>query len=125
MERSIAVIYGSTAGAGGLGRQAASAIAALADGFVRVHALGPGFIRDDLLTDDIIARVNWISSPLVMSAFASRYTGLRYQHGRLLFKHDSRLGRWALTQMELLRPDYCFCFTQVGLETLRWARRVG
>jgi glycosyltransferase involved in cell wall biosynthesis len=92
---------------------------------MEVQAIGPGFTRDDLLTEDVISKVNWKISPILISPLAARYTSLRYLHGRLTFKHDVRCGEWALGQARKLKPGICYCFTQVALETLQWARETG
>ncbi len=38
---------------------------------------------------------------------------------------DQRIGRFAGTVVARTRPDLCYTFTQVGLETLRWAAAAG
>ena len=38
---------------------------------------------------------------------------------------DQRIGRFAGAVVARTRPDLCYTFTQVGLETLRWAAAAG
>src|SRR5262249_17413064 len=45
--------------------------------------------------------------------------------GRLALAHDRRLGRWAAAQLERIRPERLYTFTQVGLEALEWAKARG
>jgi glycosyltransferase involved in cell wall biosynthesis len=54
-----------------------------------------------------------------------RYSWLRWRTGQLTLWRDRNLGRWAAQQAKRLRPQRCYLFTQVALETLRWARREG
>jgi glycosyltransferase involved in cell wall biosynthesis len=60
-----------------------------------------------------------------MPQWAFQYTWWRWYQGDYQLKNDRRLGQWAAKQVEGLKPDLCYVFTQVGLETLRWARSVG
>ena len=41
------------------------------------------------------------------------------------FSNDRAIGGWAADQIQLLKPDLCYVFTQVGLETLQWAQDAG
>ena len=50
---------------------------------------------------------------------------LRWRVGRVNFLRDRGLGKWAAQQVERVRPQSCYLFTQVALETLEWARREG
>jgi glycosyltransferase involved in cell wall biosynthesis len=60
-----------------------------------------------------------------VSRFAARYSWLRWWTGRRQYLSDCRLGREAARVVAAVRPDCCYCFTQVALETLRWANRAG
>lgn len=124
VQSSVAVVYGLKAGLGGLGVQSANALAGLATGNAPVHAFGPGRVREWPLPGEVPA-VNWHESPVFVPPWAARYTWLRWRTGRLQFQHNRRLGSWAAVQVERLQPEHCYVFTQVGLETLKWARRAG
>jgi len=119
----IAFVYGTQAGLGGLGMQSANAITGLAVGASKVQAFGPGHRIGWPLTE--ASDVIWHAAPRVVSSFAANYTPLRWRQGDLQYQQDSRLGRWAAAEIERLRPQLCYAFTQVGLETLRWAQRAG
>ena len=116
------VVYGVKAGEGGLGLHAASVLAALGSGEELVHALGPGRCPTWYL-DEEMPILNWHSSPQFVSPWVQRYTWLRWYQGHQQLLHDKRLGYWAAAEVEKLRPQQCYVFTQVGLETLRWAKR--
>ena len=51
------------------------------------------------------------------------YTWLRWRPGLVTSLRDRHLGRWAAGELQSLRPDACYMFTQVALESLRWCRR--
>jgi glycosyltransferase involved in cell wall biosynthesis len=124
---SVAVVYGTAAGVGGLGLQAATAIASLAGGEWDVHAFGPGHHERwplSLLPGQQ-ARVIWHESPQSIPPWAFKYTWWRWYHGQRQLQKDRLLGRWARKQIEKLEPELCYVFTQVGLETLKWARSAG
>jgi glycosyltransferase involved in cell wall biosynthesis len=116
---TVAVVYGSVAGVGGLGLQSANAIADLAELAEPVLAIGPGRAPGALSSP----RVTWLDLPRGVSPFAARYSWLRWCTGRLQYLADTRLGRMAADVVARAGPDICYCFTQVGLETLRWANR--
>jgi glycosyltransferase involved in cell wall biosynthesis len=120
----IAVIYGATAGIGGLGLQAATALSGLAEGDASIHAFGPGYASDWPLSQGTPS-VNWNRSPELVPQWAGRYTWLRWYQGQYQLLNDVRLGRWAASQIERLHPESVYTFTQVGLEALRWAKRAG
>ena len=120
---SVAVVYGSPAGGGGLGLQAASAITALAMGGARVHAFGPGRTAEWPLDSEPPAE--WHVAPAMISTWLALYTPYRWRAGRRQLLSDARLGRWAADQVARLRPAWCYTFTGVALETLRWARSAG
>jgi glycosyltransferase involved in cell wall biosynthesis len=53
------------------------------------------------------------------------YTWLRWRQGQATLLHDRGIGRWAARELQRLRPESCYLFTQVALESLRWCRREG
>jgi glycosyltransferase involved in cell wall biosynthesis len=118
--RKIAVVYGAPAGIGGLGQQAASVIQALAAD-AEVHAFGPGHAASWPLSPAMPC-VDWHRTPRAVASWRARFTWLRWYAGRMQFLADRALGRWAAYNVRRLKPDLCYVFTQVGLETLAWAR---
>ncbi|MFY9555145.1 MAG: glycosyltransferase family 4 protein [Blastocatellia bacterium] len=121
---SVAFLCGVKAGAGGLGVQSANAIAALALRGGSLQVFGSGFTSGWPLPERA-SSIRWNESPSFVSNFAAQYTSLRWRHGDLQFERDAALGAWAAALIERQRPELCYVFTQVGLETLRWARRAG
>jgi glycosyltransferase involved in cell wall biosynthesis len=118
------VVYGVPVGAGGLGLHAASALLALDRSGVEVYALGPG--RTERWPLPVSApSINWHTAPVGVPRWRSRYTWLRWLTGRLQYEHDREVGRWAAEEVRRIRPDFCYVFTQVGLETLKWANGTG
>jgi hypothetical protein len=117
---TLAVVYGASAGVGGLGIQAANAISDLADAGFRVLAIGPGRSPNVEFPDGVTSR----SLPSGISRTVVRYTWLRWLAGRTQYLNDTRLGAAAATMVAQARPDACYCFTQVALESFRWANRV-
>ncbi len=120
----VAIVYGATAGVGGLGNSVAAGITAAANGGAEAFALGPGAASGWPLpggTPD----VTWIPSPPVIRPWMARYTWLRWWTGQLTMLHDRSLGKWASQEVHKLKPSACYLFTQVALETLRWARNAG
>ncbi|MFL6253458.1 MAG: glycosyltransferase family 4 protein [Pyrinomonadaceae bacterium] len=113
-----------SAGCGGLGLQAATALTALAVGGPRVHAFGPGRVSRWPLPG-AEPEVIWHKSPRFNPEWAYSYTWSRWYQGHYQLECDRRLGAWAGAGVERLRPQRCYVFTQVGLETLRWARAHG
>jgi glycosyltransferase involved in cell wall biosynthesis len=118
-----AVVYGVPMGAGGLGQHSASLLHALAEEY-EVHAYGPGRMSVWPLPAAVPA-IRWHEAPQRLPKWRTHYTWLRWSPGQIQFRNDNIIGGWAARQIELLRPDLCYAFTQVGLETLRWARRSG
>jgi len=116
----IAVVYGVPAGMGGLGQQVASVIQALAAD-ADVHAFGPGHTPSWPLPVAIPC-VDWHLAPRAIAPCRARFTWLRWYAGQMQFLADRALGRWAADNVRRLKPDLCYVFTQVGLETLAWAR---
>jgi glycosyltransferase involved in cell wall biosynthesis len=115
------LVYGTAAGVGGLGIQSMNAVADLAVVCNRVLAFGPGPAPAKASSDG----VQWHRAELRGPALPTRFTWLRWWTGRLQLINDTRLGRWAATAVARARPDCCYCFTQVALETLRWANQAG
>lgn len=118
----IALVYGSPPGIGGLGQSVSSAIAGLVIGRQQLVALGPQSAAPWSLPGGM-PPVEWIPSPNAIRPWMVRYSWLRWRTGQLNLLRDRSLGRWAAREVERLRPQSCFLFTQVALETLRWARR--
>ena len=119
--QTIAVVYGSAAGTGGLGIQSANAIADLVKTGARVLAFGPGSAPPNAEANG----VDWRLAAPQQPGWKARYTWLRWWTGRRQFLNDVQLGRWAADAAARARPDCCYCFTQVALETLCWANRSG
>src|SRR6202040_4102382 len=120
----IAIVHGVPAGVGGLGLQAATAITSMGTGESDVHVLGPGHAQEWPLTGAAPV-VSWHVSPQRLPFWNSRYTWWRWYPGNFQLHSDRLLGRWAQHEVTRLKPDVCYTFTQVALETLRWAKRVG
>jgi len=117
-----AFVYGVTAGNGGLGHSAASAVAALSDRGARVLALGRGHSQPWSLPGKL-PDAEWRQAPPFSPGWKFRYTLLRWRRGKLALQHDRELGEWAAEQVERARPSGCYALTQVGLETFRWAHK--
>lgn len=120
--KRVAIVYGTTAGIGGLGHSASAGIAAAANGPAKAFAVGPGTSAVWSLPGGM-PDATWIEAPRFVQPWMVRYTWLRWRRGRLVLFGDRRLGQWAARQVEQLRPQSCYLFTQVALETLEWARR--
>ena len=120
----VAIVYGSVAGIGGLGQSVSAAITAVADGSRTAYAFGPGHSPTWSLPGGIPPAVWEHASPGIWP-WMGRYSWLRWRSGDLAFLRDRRLGRWAARQVQRIRPQYCYLFTQVAHETLRWARAEG
>ena len=116
-------VYGTRAGVGGLGLQAATAVAGLA-ARGPVVALGRGYARDWPLETPAPAVVWEESSPFRPSWF-TRQVVRRFRAGRLVLTHDRQVGRWAAGRLAALQPGRLYAFTQVGLEALEWAKANG
>ena len=117
-------MFAAEAGLGGLGLQAASAWR----GWPRRSppSTPSGRVQlPELLPPEAAARVTMHRPPSSPSQVASRYAWLRWWIGRRQFLRDSRLGRWASTHVEKVRPRCCYLFTQVAAETLCWAKPTG
>ena len=118
----LAVIYGARAGTGGLGHSAAWAITALAHGGHELIALGPGYHEPWSLPGGV-PKALWLQSPEAIPDWKRKYSWLRWRQGELTFKRDRALGEWAARQIQQRPPFACYSMTQVGLESLRWARQ--
>ncbi len=117
-----ALVYGACAGTGGLGLQAATAAVGL--GLVGpVVCLGPGRIAAWPLMPASQA-LHWEDAPPYRPSWFTRQLG-RFRPGRLLLERDRLLGRWAAGRLDALRPERIYTFTQVGLESLEWAKARG
>lgn len=117
-----AIVFGAPVNIGGLGVQSANAVHAIARASARVSAFGPS--STSALTP-FGAHVCWNRASSRLSAWRKRYTTLRWEHGKLQYENDVTIGKWAADQIGGVRPDLCYVFTQVGLETLRVARKLG
>ena len=120
--RRTVLIYGVPLGPGGLAVQSANALAAMAAPNVDLYALGPSAsarVRTPELPavhwrDHTAARPPWRALPW-----------LRSFQGAARFRDDVRLATWAARELARIQPQLCYAFTQVALESLRWARRHG
>lgn len=122
--RCVAVVYGTPVGIGGLGIQVGNAVEDLARRVPSVVAVGPRS-GPGVSPPGLAGRVSWRPAPDVLTPSDARHSWLRWLIGRRQYLHDSRVGRWAAAEVAATRPDLCYCFTQVALETLRWARAAG
>jgi glycosyltransferase involved in cell wall biosynthesis len=119
--RNVAVVYGTPPGIGGLGHSVSAGITAVANGGSRTFALGPKVSLPWSLPGGQPSAI-WLDAPAGISPWTPRSWLLRWRPGHASLMRDRRLGRWAARQLEQLQPDACYLFTQVALETLRWAR---
>jgi len=120
--KRVAFVYGAPAGVGGLGIQVANAIQGLAIEGVELHAFGPGRAERWPLPG-AAPKISWHDATSGVSRFKARYTPLRWRQGRLVFENCRAIGSSAAEQIARLKPDFCYLFTQVGLESLKWAAR--
>jgi glycosyltransferase involved in cell wall biosynthesis len=124
MPDRVAIIYGSAPGVGGLGHSVSAAITAVANDAHRPYALGPSPALPWSLPGGMPA-ATWMQSPTLIQPWMVRYTWLRWRTGQLTLIRDRSLGQWAAREVQRLKPQSCYLFTQVALETLQWARREG
>src|SRR5438045_4147953 len=110
-----AFVYGTTLGIGGLGVQAGNALRALARGGSEVHAIGPGHAAGWNATANVV----WHATPRLWTPF--RYRPLRRHAGLAQHIVDRHAGSFAARCLDRVRPDLCYAFTQVALESLAWA----
>ena len=120
--RSAAFVYGTPIGIGGLGVQAGNALRALSLAAREVHAIGPGPAGSVDVAE--FANVRWHLVPAIPGAWIHR-SPLRWRTGLAQWLSDRRTGQLAAAHLARLRPDVCYAFTQVALESLRWARAAG
>ncbi|QDT15486.1 glycosyltransferase family 4 protein [Alienimonas californiensis] len=120
------LVHGAPAGPGGLGAQVRSAAAGLA-ALGPVVALGPGRAGNGTAdaADDALSAVEWLREPGLRPRGTAAALGRRLCPGRVQAIGDARLGRWAAGELDRLRPDRVYAFTQVALESLRWAAAAG
>ncbi|MCY1074484.1 glycosyltransferase family 4 protein [Archangium lansingense] len=119
---STALICGAAAGSGGLGGFAATVLRALSQAGTPLHVLGPPPADARLAA---LPGVVWHTPPRTLLAAVQRWTPYRWLTGALQLHHDEHLGKWTAARLEQLRPSRLYAFTQVGLESLEWARRTG
>jgi glycosyltransferase involved in cell wall biosynthesis len=116
----VAIVYGAPIRTGGLGMQAWTALNALSKaGVAEVHAFGP-----EALEHFPCPNVTWHHPASPLSSWWSSYTWLRWMTGRHTYLVTRRIGQWARDEIKKLHPDLCYVFTEVGLETLLWAKRM-
>src|SRR5258708_39849119 len=120
--KRVALVNGAPAGVGGLGVQVANAIQGLAIGGLELHAFGPGRAEEWSLPD-ATPRIFWHDAPAGISRWKANYTPLRWRQGRLAFENCRAIRSSAAEQIARLKPDCCYLFTQVALESLKWADR--
>lgn len=117
--RSIAVIPGARSGHGGLGLQSGTAVASLVrDGYsLRVF----GRAQPSVWPRQLQSNISWSATSEMPRDLWARYSCLRWNQGRLQYQRDVHMGRWAASQIAQARPETCYAFTQVALETMQWA----
>jgi glycosyltransferase involved in cell wall biosynthesis len=120
--KRLALVYGAPAGVGGLGVQVANALQGLAIEGVELHAFGPGHAERWPLPG-ATPRIFWHDAPSGVSQFRARYSPLRWRQGQLVLENSRAIGSWAAVQIARMQPDFCYLFTQVALESLKWAAR--
>ncbi len=114
--RRIAFVYGTTLGAGGLGVQAGNALRALAASGAAVDAIGPGLVPGWTAPSG----VTWHTVPRpplrLLSLRPLRKCAGLHQH-----RGDRHVGAHAARIVAQVRPDLCYAFSQVALESLAWS----
>jgi glycosyltransferase involved in cell wall biosynthesis len=120
---TVALVYATPAGVGGLGMQAATAAAGLGLGG-SVVCLGPGR-RAVWPLAPAPATLRWEEAPPYRPGWFTRQVLARLRPGQVALAHDRHLGRWAAGRLDALRPERVYAFTQVGLEALEWAKARG
>jgi glycosyltransferase involved in cell wall biosynthesis len=121
----VVVVYGSAPGVGGLGHSVSAGISAAAGGAGEVFALGPRRASNSWSLPGGMPLATWLDCPPGIPHWRTAYTPLRWNSGRVQFLRDRHLGTWAAEQLQRIRPQSCYLFTQVALESLRWCRREG
>lgn len=114
-----ALVYPVSLGSGGLAVQSANAVAALSQPGIELHAVGPGVrewprpapSREPAWREVRVDLPRWNS-----------WRWLRSFTGAAQLSRDIRFGRAAAATLDRIRPELVYAFTQVGLESLEWAR---
>jgi glycosyltransferase involved in cell wall biosynthesis len=119
-----AVVYAATAGVGGLGLQAATAIAGLTTSG-SVVALGPGSAPCWLYDASSAEKLRWEAAPIRNGSWFTHHVLRRLTPGQFSLIHDLAIAKWAADRVATLKPDRVYAFTQVGLEALQWAKAAG
>jgi glycosyltransferase involved in cell wall biosynthesis len=115
----IAFVHPKPLGAGGLGRLAEDALRSLLASGAEVHAFGPS---TPAAVRETLQGAVWHEAPPGLPDWVGRWTWLRWWLGQRILLDSRRLGRWAAREVALLRPDRCYLFAEVALETLEWTR---
>ncbi|HKG95968.1 MAG TPA: glycosyltransferase family 4 protein [Gemmatimonadaceae bacterium] len=118
---TVATVYQLPVGVGGQGVLAYDVLVALARSGRAVHGLGPAMPDPSRWPADV-PRPAWHPAPPAPPDWLRRYTWLRWHEGQYTYLNASRLGRWAAGEVRRIAPGMCYAFTEVALETLRWAR---
>lgn len=120
----IACIFDSVPGLGGLGVQAdnvLTSLAAVEGGEVWALGLAPAPSARCASAQNI----RWITPPSPWFRRAHFVPWLRQSTGALVYRTDVFLGRWAARELPAVRPDLCYAFTQVALESFEWCASSG
>ncbi len=121
----IAVVYGTVPGIGGLGHSVSAGITAAAIACEKAFALGPAPQPAEWSLPGAVPQLSWSTYANAIHPWMLNYTWLRWRQGQVAFVRDRDLGQWAAEQLQRLRPQACYAFTQVALESLRWCKREG
>ncbi len=119
----VAVVYGNPPGVGGLGHSVSAGISAAARGAREVFASGPARPSLAWSLPTGAPQATWMDAPAGKPSWVAQHIWRRWRPGRGAWKRDRDLGRWAAAQLPGVRPDSCYLFTQVALESLRWCRQ--
>jgi glycosyltransferase involved in cell wall biosynthesis len=107
-----------------LGHSVSAGITAVADGAREAFAFGPQRPLGPWSLPGGLPKATWVESPEIIRPWMA-YTWLRWRAGQVAALHDRGIGRWAARELQQARPESCYFFTQVALESLRWCRREG
>ena len=119
----VGVVYGNPPGVGGLGHSVSAGISAAAKGAREVFALGPARQSQSWSLPTGVPQATWIDAPVGEPSWVAQHIWRRWRPGRGAWLRDRDLGQWAAGQLPGVRPDACYLFTQVALESLRWCRQ--
>ena len=122
-EQRTAFVYPSPLGGGGLGHQAANALAALALGRHPIDAVGAG--RGRWQTPAGGVEPEWFDAPDVLPMSYLHFTPLRWRLGRFTEMRSVRFGRWVASVIRGRRSTRCYALAESALETFEWAREAG